>query len=330
MAKRLVQAPNTYPDWIKRELPIELDFGTNVLTDIPSKFLEVGPPEARLRYRVIEPRDYHQTFALTEWAHGGKTWFRFTFSRDRPGATNSFTSAPRGTVILLHGYSMDQRRMIPWAFRLAEEGWRCVLVDLRGHGKSSGKQIHFGLVETQDLTQLLDALDRDGQLAKPVAALGESYGAALALRWKSVETRVENVVAIAPYAELSRAILNIRDHNASFVPKILVKAGLKHLPEVLNCDPAQLDTTTVLEKSQLPALFVAGENDNIAPPNDVRRLEALATNSSQLLIVPRASHEALPYFFDRLVQPVLSWLDRPANSSGISQHAETNSPAAPR
>jgi pimeloyl-ACP methyl ester carboxylesterase len=85
---------------------------------------------------------------------------------------------------------------------LAQEGWRCVLVDLRGHGKSTGRRIYFGVQEARDLSQLLDELARDGQLARPVATLGESYGAALALRWKGLDPRVGPVVAIAPCAVL--------------------------------------------------------------------------------------------------------------------------------
>ena len=55
--------------------------------------------------------------------------------------------------------------------------------------------------------------------ARPVAAMGESYGAALALRWKTDEQRVDSVVAIAPYAVLSNAVLNIRHEYAHWFPQ---------------------------------------------------------------------------------------------------------------
>ena len=87
--------------------------------------------------------------------------------------------------------------MVPWAWRLAQEGGRCVLVDLRGHGQSPGKNIYWGLKESHDMSQLLDELEHQGQLAPPVAVLGDSSGAALALRWKTLDPRVGTVVAIA-------------------------------------------------------------------------------------------------------------------------------------
>jgi pimeloyl-ACP methyl ester carboxylesterase len=317
LAERLAQAPNTYPDWIKRTMPVHLDVGAKALTNFPPRFVEVGPPSARLRYRVIEPRDYSLSFASTNWQARGETWFKFTFRQQLPGAPTPFTEAPRGTVVLLHGYSLDQGRMVPWAFRLAQEGWRCVLVDLRGHGKSTGNRIHFGLVETRDLSQLLDQLAGDRQLVEPVFALGESYGGALALRWTSAEPRVRRAVAITPYAVLSQAILNMRAHNAAFVPAFLVKAALRRLPEILRADAAELDLTNVLRRSPASALYVAAGQDPIAPADDVRSLHALSSASSRLLILPQATHGAAPYFFSELVEPVIAWLEeRTATPAG--------------
>src|SRR5208337_925047 len=149
-------------------------------------------------YRVVEPADYHLKISSTNWLEHGRKQFEFTFHADLPGRSNVWTSAPRGTVVLLHGYGLAQFSMAPWALRLAQAGWRCVLVDLRGHGKSTGKRIYFGLQETNDLRQLLDRLDHDGQLMPPVAAVGESYGAAIAVRWMTVDPRVHAVVAITP------------------------------------------------------------------------------------------------------------------------------------
>ena len=226
MARRMAQAPNTYPTWFAPKAPVALAFSPKFLTNFSKQFAAVGPPTARLCYRVVEPADYNLISSSTNWLERGRKQFEFDFHADVPGRSNVWTSAPRGTVVLLHGYGLAQFSMAPWALRLAQEGWRCVLVDLRGHGKSTGSQIYFGVRETNDLSQLLDKLAQDGQLKEPVAAFGESYGAALALRWKTVEPRVRTVVAVAPYAGLSNAVLNLRHEYAAWLPKTLIKAGL--------------------------------------------------------------------------------------------------------
>jgi pimeloyl-ACP methyl ester carboxylesterase len=316
MAHRMAQAPNTYPTWFAPKPRVLLDFHPNFLTNFPAHTVDVGPPLARLRYRVVEPADYHLSVTPTNWIERGRTRFTFDVRASLPGQSNAWTARPRGTVVLLHGYALSQFAMAPWAVRLAEEGWRCVLVDLRGHGKSTGRRIFYGTREARDLSQLLDQLDRDGRLAGPVAAMGESYGAALALRWKTVEPRVKSVVAVAPYAGLSNAVLNLSHEYASWMPDAFLKAGLRKLPRVLNILPEELDTTSLLIKNPVAALFVAAADDKITTVAEVTRLYKLAAPGSRLIVVPNASHEAVTYFFDELGSPISTWLLESTETTG--------------
>lgn len=309
VARRMMQAPNTYPTWIAPTAPVELVFDPRLLTNVPAQKVSVGPPEAQLHYRVIDPASFHLSISATNWVERKKPRSRFTFQTRGPAETNAWTQSPRGTIVLLHGYGLAQFAMFPWALYLAEAGWRCVLVDLRGHGESTGNQIFFGIQETNDLSLLLDALARDGQLTRPVAAIGESYGAALSLRWKTVEPRVDSVVAIAPYGSLSNATLNLSREYARWFPEVLLKAGLKRLPTVLRVDAGELDTTHVLKRSRVSALIVAGMQDKIMPPDEVRNVFQAAAPGSELLEVWGASHETVPYFFEVLGPPIKGWLD---------------------
>ncbi|MFZ0828846.1 MAG: alpha/beta fold hydrolase [Verrucomicrobiia bacterium] len=317
MARRMAQAPNTYPTWFAPKAPVAVAFSPKFLTNFPKQFVTVGPPAAKLCYRVVEPADYHLKISSTNWMEHGRKQFEFTFHADLPAQPNAWTSAPRGTVILLHGYGLAQFSMAPWALRLAQEGWRCVLVDLRGHGKSTGKRIYFGVQEAHDLSQLLDELARDGRLTEPVAAFGESYGAALALRWRTVEPRVRTVVAITPYAGLSNAVVNLGREYAGWMPQGFIRAGIKKLPAVLEVPAGELDTTTGLRRCPVTALLVAGAEDKITPVADVEQLHALAAPGSELIVVPDATHESVTYFFADLVTPVLAWLSG-ANGRGMS------------
>ena len=309
-ARRIAQAPNTYPTWLSPAAPVELTFNSKFLTNFAARFVEVGPPPARLHYRVVEPAEYCLEVTSTNWLARGRPHFKFSFWADVPGGSNAWTRAPRGTVVLLHGYGVAQFAMSPWALRLAQEGWRCVLVDLRGHGKSTGRRIYFGTQEARDLSQLMDVLVRNGELTPPVAAIGESYGAALALRWKAAEPRVGRVVAIAPYGVLSNAVLNICHEYAGWLPPALLKAGLKKLPAVVQVEPSQLDTTIALARSPVVTLFVAGGEDRVTPVSEVWNLFEAAAPDSAWMVVADATHEALPYYFNELVPPVLAWLQQ--------------------
>lgn len=309
VARRMAQSPNTYPKLFGGMARTQLAFDQNLLTNFPPRTLVVGPPKAQLSYRIVEPGDFQVEVTSTNWLKRGREHSSFSFRTRSPGVTNAWTASPRGTVLLLHGYGLAEFAMVPWALRLAEEGWRCVLVDLRGHGKSTGRRIYYGVLETHDLGQLLDELERAEQTSGPVAIIGESYGASLALRLKSVDRRIGSVVAIAPYGELTDVVLNICDEYADWLPKGLVKSGLKKLPVLLKVEAAELDTTTVLDRTPVAALFVAGGGDRIAPVIDVRKLFGRAAPGSEMVVVAGASHEAVPYHFDELLPSVLAWLN---------------------
>jgi pimeloyl-ACP methyl ester carboxylesterase len=308
MAHRMIQAPNTYPTWFAPEAPVLLSFQPNFMTNFPRRYVTVGTPPARLCYRLIEPADYGFTMATTNWTEHDFQRTEFDFRAHLPAPTNAWTAHPRGTVVLLHGYALAQFSMMPWALRLAQDGWRCILVDLRGHGKSTGRKIYYGLEEVHDLSQLLDHLAQTNELTGPVAAVGESYGAALALRWKTVEPRVQLVVAMAPYASLSNSVLNLRASYANWVPRAFIRAGLRHLPAVLGTTAAELDTTAPLSRSPVKALFITADNDDIAPTNEVVALRALAAPGSPLITVTNCTHETVTYRFGELAGPILQWL----------------------
>jgi len=306
----MVQAPNTYPRWFAPKAPVLLGFHPNFFTNFPGQFVVMGPPEAQLYCRVVPPADYHFRMTSTNWLEHGRNRTEFDFFANLPAPTNEWTARPRGTVVLLHGYALAQFSMMPWALRLAQDGWRCVLVDLRGHGRSTGKRIYYGLHEVADLSQLLDTLAEKGEVAEPVSVMGESYGAVMALRWKCADPRVRNVVAITPYAGLSNTVLNLQSVYAGWLPKMLIRAGIKKLPVILQTNAAALDTTTALQQHPIQALFVAAKDDKIAPVPDVAQLYALALPGSRLTVVPDSTHETVTYHFAELAAPVEEWLEQ--------------------
>jgi hypothetical protein len=118
MAHRMVQAPTTYPDWLAPSAHVLLAFNDKLLTNAPAQFADVGPPAARLHYRVVEPADYHLKVIATNWVEHGEVQYQFSFRAESP-RTNTWSVTPRGTVILLHGYGLAEFSMVPWAWCLA-------------------------------------------------------------------------------------------------------------------------------------------------------------------------------------------------------------------
>jgi alpha-beta hydrolase superfamily lysophospholipase len=308
LARQMVRAPNTIPSWLAPMARVE--YVLPVLDNhLARATVEVGPPPARLHVRLLAPGDYQTRVRNTHRTVGRRQVFTFRVSARLPPRPWPADVPLRGTVFLLHGYGVSLESMLPWALVLAEAGYQPVLVDLRGHGRSGGKRVSLGLVEIRDLRQVLGHLLARGDAPEPVGALGESYGAALALRWAAQDERVRAVVAFAPYAELEPAIRGLAADYVPWLPQAWVRQAVRQLPGRFGVRATALDTTPFVAGLGTPTLFVAAGEDPIAPPPVVARLARLHAGPTKYLTVPLARHESLPYHFDELRQPVLDWLD---------------------
>ncbi len=308
VARRFAQAPNTYPQWFAPDARVVLGYHDSLITNFPLQRITVTNPPARLAIRRVPPAAYGLQMTTTNWSVRGRELARFDFHATVPAPP--WPGPPRGTVFLLHGYGLDLETMVPWALWLGERGWVSILVDLRGHGHSTGRQIGFGPLEASDLDQLLIGLRERGEVPGPVMALGVSYGAALSLRWAAQNPAVTSVVAIAPYAELAPTVDRLRSDYVPWLPHWMVSRGVREIPGVVGSPAAELDTITVVGRRSVPALLIAGGADVIAPVAEVERLRKRAGNGSRIEVILDANHEALPFRFRELSEAVDAWLQR--------------------
>src|SRR5690606_17684730 len=80
-----------------------------------------------LFWRALDPGAYRLDYA---YAAGAAMDFELDFTAPQA------VSAPRGTVLLLHGWMMDGGSLLPWSLQLAQAGYRSISLDLRNHGRS--------------------------------------------------------------------------------------------------------------------------------------------------------------------------------------------------
>ncbi|MBE6549783.1 MAG: alpha/beta hydrolase [Ruminococcaceae bacterium] len=87
------------------------------------------------------------------------------------------TSTPKGTVIFMHGYrsSCRQNLCMPISF-LLDEGYRVLYIYQRAHGKSEGKYITFGVLESLDAKAWCEHVRNLFGESSPIALFGASMG----------------------------------------------------------------------------------------------------------------------------------------------------------
>ncbi len=116
---------------------------------------------------------------------------------------------PEGSVdwvVVLHGISDHKGSMSGLGRRFARRGTGAILVDLRGHGRSSEVPLTYGVEERHDLSAVLDTVEAAGYPLGEVGVYGPSYSGAIAIQAASVDRRITRVVTVACFAEAERIL----------------------------------------------------------------------------------------------------------------------------
>ena len=310
IARRALEAPNK-----QFKEPKELKLLTSVATNFPVQWIQVGLPPATLELMVIEPGDYDAKMVSSITPRhpqpGGnqdRYEFNFGFNFSKyPLKPKLETNDIRGTIFLLHGYSLNKELMLPWGIVLAQAGYRVVLVDLRGHGHSTGNRIYFGGVERTDLVQCLDSLVQRRVCKGPVGVLGISYGAVLALQWAAVDPRVKSVTAISPYSDPGNAV---EEFLKAYAPALTWRTDRKAAGIVasrLAVEWPDLTTETAVCGMKQPISFVRGEHDELCSKEFLSCLQAAAPQGSEMKEIPIANHLVAGMCISQLEGPVTNW-----------------------
>ncbi len=311
VARRIVTAPNVqYPPGAKasvEKMLAEISGRTNE-NQFPRWTIPVGPPEAEIKGLELPPGDYHVKFVSeVKGLPNGKR----ELSLRAVLATNAPPANPpeRGTIILLPGYGTQKETMLPWAFPLARVGYRVVLLDLRGHGESTGRTFSGGKYETTDLIQVLDFLTAHGVCHGKVGVLGFSFGADLALLWAANDPRVSAVVSIAPYNQPVVAFARFaRELRLPISDSVLAKA-MAIAAAKLDLKWADWSGEKAVRQIKGPVLFIGGGKDNISPGAEVEQLEQAAPSGSKAIIIQGANHFAIGFWLHELEEPVKAWFE---------------------
>jgi alpha-beta hydrolase superfamily lysophospholipase len=221
---------------------------------------EVGPPAAVLEARVLDPE-----------------------------------REPRGTVLVLHGIRDHKASMLGVGDALRQRGMRAILIDLRGHGGSSGAFLTYGVVESRDLAQLVHQLDALGILEGPLGVYGPSYGGAVALQLSAIDPRVRAVASLSTFASLRDVVPPYVRRNVpvigALVPRGVIDAIIEEAGALGGFSPVAADTRRAIARTRADVLLIHGEADEHIPFEHARVLFAACPRGRcRLLPIASADH----------------------------------------
>ena len=203
----------------------------------------------------------------------------------------------KGTILLAHGYcSSFLVDFGPVMEHYHKQGLNLLLPYQRSHGKSEGRYITFGVLESKDMMRWIDYHNSTfGKL--PMILSGLSMGASTVM-YMADEPLPENVRGIivdcgftSPkeiIADVFRKVTHLPATPAIWVANLFARvfAGFSL---------TQKDSRKTLTKNRLPIIMVHGMADDFVPCDMTRQGYQVCTGEKQQLLVEEATH-GVSYF----------------------------------
>ena len=161
------------------------------------------------------------------------------------------------------------------------------MIDLQGHGESSGEAITIGYLEKHDIRAAV-AFARNEHPGEPVAVIGVSLGGAAAVLGSPLD--IDALVIESVYPNVSDAIGNrvsaILGPFAA-IPTALLTVQLK--PR-LGISPSQLRPIDFMSKLECPVFVLSGTQDVHTTEQETLAMFDTAVEPKELWLVDGAAH----------------------------------------
>lgn len=255
---------------------------------------------------TLHPR--HWTIGPSPAARG---WaYQDVAFKDRAGLTLRGWWIPgvnHRTVVMVHGWTSSRAEPMSKSGYLHDSGYNLLVFDLRGHGRSDGDYTTMGFKEPDDVRAAVTfAISRDGG---PVALLGYSMGAAIAIEEAATDRRVAAVVEDSGFSSLVGVVGAAFQRVTGLPPNpfdlpLLAMGGMD-----LGFDPAVVQPLASAARLAQPLLAIVGTADRTVPPAQGFALYGAAAGPKQILVVKGAGHTQAYFAAPQLYrQTVLGFL----------------------
>lgn len=218
----------------------------------------------------------------------------------------SGTDMPRRELALVftHGGGRDRRSWLRFLPIFVEQGYTCLLYDMREHGPSSGtgKGFTYGIMERWDVVGACRYMKRVQGFAR-VAAIGTSVGAAATIMAAAAAkadvdcvvaenpmltaAQLQNVLIQRVVGPLLRGTFVSRPLFALFrkIASVWLNARLGNIPSQ-RCQSHHV----IQQIAPRPLLLMHGTFDEIVPASHGQLLFDLAQEPKEFWLLPEASH----------------------------------------
>lgn len=255
--------------------------------------------EQELENDMLQGKQYepHAETIKNGMEKAGKLPFQRIFIESRDGITlaGKYYHVQDGAPLILffHGYHGSALRDGNGILLYAQKaGYNALLVDQRGHGKSEGKTITFGIKERYDCMDWIRYANRRFGEETPIILTGISMGASTVLMAADLglPANVKGIMADCPYST-PKAIIQEVTKQMKFPVKVTyatVKIGAKVFG---GFDLEEHSAVEAMRNCNVPVLFIHGEEDYFVPCKMSRECyDACSFEDKKMVLVKGAAH----------------------------------------
>lgn len=202
-------------------------------------------------------------------------------------AINHFENNKEQVLIIANGWTMSKDSgFISETANVFAKTFDVISFDFRGHGKSSGFYT-FTNKESEDLKSVVNYAKN---IYKKIYLIGFSLGGAISIIYSVNTENIDRLIVVS--APHSFAKINnfmwIKDFIKNPFKKYELKIWSKLRPSPII--RKKINPIDIIDKINIPTLFIAGDSDTIIHPNDTKSLFYKAKCEKQFELLTNCNH----------------------------------------
>jgi uncharacterized protein len=199
-------------------------------------------------------------------------------------------TSSKKTLILLHTRGGTRQDLLEFSLPLQKAGFNLALIDLRGHGASGGQYFTFGFHEREDVSGLIDYLEKRGDgSSEDITLVGVSVGGVVAIQAVEKDTRIKRLVTIAAFADLGETI----QEQTPWLPGFWRERAIKRAEEMGESQVRVASPIQAIKNIKCPVLVAHGTQDTYIPFSNAQKLFAAAPSPKEFYQIQDTSHETM-------------------------------------
>lgn len=193
-------------------------------------------------------------------------------------------------IIITHGYFSKAEHLMPYAIELIKNH-NLLLIELRGHGKSEGKYIDFGIKSRYDILNWINYINYSYNNPK-IGLYGLSMGASSVMMTtsftlpKNIKFIIEDSGFTSAREELQYQLKKVF-HFPTFPTLMLANSYIKMKHGFTINDGSAINA---LRYNKVPILFIHGDDDKLVPTYMANKLYEANAGIKDKLIIKNAGH----------------------------------------